>query len=97
MIRRVWNFLSEPKNLALMSLLGGALAFFWKVAEPRWFVAPSATRASASSELTPPTATPIATATRANQRNTPEMQRAEASNGGNAVNAGDNATITITR
>lgn len=93
MIRRAWDFLSNPKNLAVLSLLGAALAFLWKVAEPRWFAVPPATQASATRAPIPPVRTPAPTS----KLDTPATQHAEVRDGGAAINAGDNATITITR
>ena len=37
MIRKIWAFVSEPKNLAVIALLGSGLAFAWKAVEPRLF------------------------------------------------------------
>ena len=52
MLRRVWQFFSEPKNLAALGLLGAAVAFLWKIAEPRLFppVKPLAQSTSATAD-----------------------------------------------
>ena len=39
-MRKAWAFLSEPKNLAVLALLGGAVAFLWGIVEPRLFPPP---------------------------------------------------------
>ena len=48
MLRRVWQFFSEPRNLAVLGLLGAAVAFLWKIAEPRLFPAVKQPAQSAS-------------------------------------------------
>lgn len=57
MIRKLWGFLAEPRNLAVLGLIGAAIAFLWKVAEPRWF--PADERA----HVAPPTARSVDTQT----------------------------------
>ena len=58
MLRRVWQFFSEPRNLAALGLLGAAVAFLWKIAEPRFFppVKPLAQSTSAAADSNDQTA-----------------------------------------
>lgn len=97
MFRHIWNFVSDPKNIAALTLLGGALAFAWKVAEPRWFSASQAAQTRAGSAQVAPTGTASYVAAPTGRLGASATQHAEARSGGTAVVAGDHAAITITR
>lgn len=120
MLRKIWGFLAEPKNLAVLTLAGGAVAFVWKVGEPRIFPAkkapvtaeaPAAERGQVAiangagaqainadgqatvGEGAHGSMAPLAPSTSSTRGN----QRAEASNGASAINAGDQSRVVIER
>lgn len=121
MIRSIWNFISDPKTLAVLALLGGAIAFLWKIVEPRFFPASKSPPAvvAAPSGATSQTAVatgPGSSAVNAGQGasvsfgsgNSQDVaagngnaatgdQRAEATDGGTAINAGANSRISVSK
>lgn len=97
-MKKFWVFISDPKTMAVLALCGGAVAFLWQNVEkhllssssPVVTASPSAGRAkpSAPNEEAEKRDLPAPNAQ-------PPGQRAEATNGGTAVNAGNNSTVTI--
>lgn len=77
---KLWIFLRKPANLALLVALGGGVAWLWAQIKP-----PPAPMNKSVTATEAPAVTQTIEA----------PQTAEADNGSNAVNARDNASVTI--
>lgn len=83
-MRRIWKFLGNPRNMAVLAAVGTVTAFLWtQVVEPRWF--PRAAVVPHVVVAVPPSTPAAAPAV---------TQRASAENG-SAVIASDNASVSI--
>jgi hypothetical protein len=91
-MKRIWTFLSNPANLAIVALAGAAFAFVWK----------EMVKPALDSSAKPPiqvqaglsSSAPVAAQASPSPAIVPVEQNAEA-NGGNAVIANDHASVSI--
>jgi hypothetical protein len=95
---RVWQFLRDPKNLAVLIALGGVLAFVWRdivaprLNEQKSAGAPAPTQAvkAASPQPVPAQSPPLSPPAEA-----PQQQIATASGGGVAINASGDSHVEV--
>lgn len=80
---KAWSFARQPRNLALLIALGGAVGFLWD----HWHDKPKPRDADASVQATARTGDAIAAA--------PGAQVANAAAGGTAINSRDQAEVDI--
>lgn len=88
-MRRLWQFVRRPGNLAVLIALGGAIGFLWEHLE-------HAPRPPAVAAVAPAPAGPVARAVNGDAIvNGAGGQVAKAEAGGTAVNAKDQAQVNI--